>query len=138
MAKSIKLGADTYLDSTGVAVNNSGRTLADKLATHLLGQTTINNLASQSTGSINLSGVDTYSYIMVVCSVESRRMNSVILPTALANSTHFHVTIMYSQSIGLWSDCSMNAAKTNISITVRAVTSPFVDNSATYYVYGIL
>lgn len=32
MAKSIKLGSDTYLDSTGVTINNSGKTLATKIA----------------------------------------------------------------------------------------------------------
>lgn len=31
MAKSIKLGADTYLDSSGVTVNSVGRTLKDVL-----------------------------------------------------------------------------------------------------------
>jgi len=32
MAKSIKLGADTYLDSTGIVIDNAGKTLAEKMA----------------------------------------------------------------------------------------------------------
>lgn len=31
MAKSIKLGSDTYLDATGVVIDNAGKTLAAKM-----------------------------------------------------------------------------------------------------------
>lgn len=54
MAQSIKLGNDTYLDWTGVTVNNSGKTLSSALGS-TSGNGTIFKVATKSSATFNVS-----------------------------------------------------------------------------------
>lgn len=54
MAKSIKLGSDTYLDWSGVTVDNTGKTLASKLGTVF---EVVHQRQSLASGSITISVV---------------------------------------------------------------------------------
>lgn len=53
MAQSIKLGSDTYLDSTGVVIDNTGRTLAAKMTEINNGKLTNGSTVVASEADIN-------------------------------------------------------------------------------------
>lgn len=136
MGKSIKFDNNTYIDWSGVAVDNQGRNLQNFLQEqHLLLNTTdLTTTTKTETLSSSLYG---YRLICFVVKVNNKYMASVCVPRSELGNVYIQIPIIYDDSWKMYTEIKL-IDSTTIEQTVRGIKGWTEDHPKRLTIYGIL